>query len=412
MSLLASNPRVNPLPLLTLLLSLSALWNSAQAADWPNLRGPTHDSMSSETDWKASDKVPELWKSEVGLGYSAVVVADGRAYTTGHNGSDTDTIFCFDALTGEVLWKHSYPHPLDDLYFQGGTTGTPTVEGEVVYSVARRGQLFCLDAKTGAVRWQKHLTDDFGCKMPDWGFTGAPRIHGDLLLLAAGEAGLALKKEDGSVAWKSEGKEEAGYAAPYLFERDGRILAIFSNADGYTCVDPETGASIWFYKQKTRYGVNATEPVVWGDHVFLSTGYGKGASLLEWKGSGEPEEIWRSRDMCNQMNPSLLIDGYLYGIDGNEGQDRTGLKCLEMKSGEIQWLDESLGHGATIAANGQLIALSEAGELLIGPISPASFEPTFRQQVVAPKCWTIPILANGILYCRNSRGDLVALDLR
>ena len=412
MSLLPSPVSVNP-PRLALLAALAlSLPIASPASDWPILRGPDHNSISNETGWKSTGERPVLWKAEVGLGHSAIVVANGKAYTLGHNGSDTDTIWCFDALTGDVVWKHSYPHPLDDLYFPGGTTGTPTVDGGLVYSVARRGQLFCLDAKSGEVMWQKHLTDDFGCKMPDWGFTGAPRVHGDLLLLTAGEAGLALNKMNGSVVWQSEGKEEAGYAVPHLFERDGKTLALFSNKDGYTCVDPATGSHLWFYKQKTRYGVNATEPIVSGDRIFISTGYGKGASLLKWEGSGEPEEIWRSRDMCNQMNPSLLIDGHLYGVDGNEGQDRTGLKCLVMETGEIKWLEEGVGHGAAIASDGKLIVLTEGGELLIAPISPLGFKPVLRQQAVGPKCWTIPVLSHGILYCRNSTGEVAALDLR
>lgn len=412
MRLLSPSVTVNPRRFALMVILASFVVHAAMAAEWPILRGPNHDSISTETGWKSAGERPILWKAEVGLGHSAIVVADGRAYTLGHNGSDTDTIWCFDALSGTVLWKHSYPHPLDDLYFPGGTTGTPTIDDGVVYSVARRGQLFCLDAKSGEVKWQKHLTDDFGCKMPDWGFTGAPRVHGDLLLLTAGEAGLALNKRDGSVAWQSEGKEEAGYATPHLFERDGKILALFSNKDGYTCVDPASGSTLWFYKQKTRYGVNATEPIVSGDRIFISTGYGKGASLLKWEGSGEPEEIWRSRDMCNQMNPSLLIDGHLYGIDGNEGQDRTGLKCLVMETGETLWLEESIGHGAAIASDGKLIVLTEDGELLIAPISPEAFKPIHRQQAVGPKCWTIPVLSDGVLYCRNSTGQVAAIDLR
>ena len=71
----------------------------------------------------------------------ALSIADGRAITTGHNGKDTDTVYCFDAASGKELWTHSYPHPLDDLYYPGGTTGTPTIDGEVVYHVARRGQI-------------------------------------------------------------------------------------------------------------------------------------------------------------------------------------------------------------------------------------------------------------------------------
>jgi hypothetical protein len=38
--------------------------------------------------------------------------------------------------------------------------------------------------------------------------------------------------------------------------------------------------------------------------------------------------------------------------------------------------------------------------------------PTTRAQVLGGKCWTAPVLANGRLLCRNSKGEVVCLDLR
>ena len=179
----------------------------ASGADWPRFRGPNLDGISAETEWKTEGEIEVLWKAQVGLGHAGFVIADGRAITTGHNGKDTDTVFCFDAVSGKEIWKHSYPHPLDDLYYPGGTTGTPTIDDDVIYHLARRGQLFCLEAANGKVRWSRDLTKDLGYDMPTWGFTGSPLIVGDHLYLNAGDAGLALNKGDGSVIWKSKNGE-------------------------------------------------------------------------------------------------------------------------------------------------------------------------------------------------------------
>ena len=70
------------------------------------------------------------------------------------------------------------------------------------------------------------------------------------------------------------------------------------------------------------------------------------------------------------------------------------------------------GNGGVIVADGKLIALSGDGELSIAPASPSGFKPTSHAKVLGPKCWTAPVLANGLVYCRNSRGELVAVDLR
>lgn len=396
-------------------LAVSMIFCSGSLAeDWPRFRGPELDGISKESGWSSQGNLKISWQAKVGLGHAGFVVASGRAITTGHNGKDTDTVYCFDATSGKEIWKHSYPHPLDDLYYAGGTTGTPTIDGDVVYHVARRGQLFCLDATTGAVKWSKHLSEDFGYKMPTWGFTGSPLVDGDRLLLTAGDAGIALNKRDGSVVWQSK-NEEAGYSSPYPISRGGRELAIVSNKRGYVCINRATGEEMWRVKWLTRYGVNAASPIVSGNLLFISSGYGKGATLMRFpddQATSKPDQVWKSRDFATQMNAVMLIEDHIFGMHGNEGQDGSGLKCLHLESGESKWTDTSFGHGAALAADGKLIVLSEQGELSIGAVSTAGFQSSVRKKVLGAKCWTVPTLANGLLYCRTDKGEIAVVDLR
>ncbi|MDF1816022.1 MAG: PQQ-like beta-propeller repeat protein [Verrucomicrobiales bacterium] len=391
---------------------VSLLPTSPKADDWPIFRGPDKNGISKETQWSIpAGKAPVAWKAEVGLGYSAATVANGKVFLTGHDGKASDRIFCFDEATGEQLWVHEYPQPLGDLYFQGGTTASVTSSGDRLFHVAREGDIFCLNAADGKVIWQTHLQNDHGYSKPTWGFSGAPLPHGDILYVTAGESGLALNQAEGKVIWKSE-DAEAGYATPYLFEKDGRELVIFTNKRYYNCVEAASGKQLWQVKWMTRYGVNAADPIVSGDYIFISSGYGKGATLLKWTGEGDPENLWKSRDMRTQMNAAILIDGYLYGVDGNESADGTSLKCMEMLSGETKWSETEIGHGTVSVANSHLIVLSEQGELQIAPVSPEKYDPVFRQFVVKPRVWTVPVLANGRVYCRNEGGELTVVDLR
>ncbi len=403
----SSFARVNPALLFAAFLFPG---ESALSGDWPRYRGPGLDGVSTEEGLRTSGEAKVLWSVEVGLGYSAPVIGGGRVVISGHDGKGTDTLFCFDEKTGEPRWKFSYPQPLGDLYFQGGTTGTATIDGDRVYHVAREGELFCFDAGSGKVVWQKHLNKDFDYTKPTWGFSGAPLVWDDWLFVNAGDAGINLRKGDGSVVWKS-GNEEAGYSTPHPVVRDGWRLVIFSNKRGYVCVDASNGTEVWRYKWMTRYGVNAADPIVRGDSVFITSGYGKGATLVKWTGEGEPEKVWQSREMQAQMNAPVLIDGHLYGVSGNEGQDGTGLRCLEFATGTVKWSDPSVGHGTVAAVRGKLIVLTESGELQIAPATPSEYKPVFRQQVVEPKVWTVPVFANGRGYCRNASGKLVVLDL-
>jgi outer membrane protein assembly factor BamB len=398
---------------LAAILLACLLGPAATAEDWPRWRGPNLNGISSEKGWLQrwpKDGPPVAWKGSVGVGFSTVSVAQGRLYTMGHK-DGKDTVHCLDAVSGKPVWSHSYEAELGDLYFDGGPTATPTVHDGRVYTVSRWGDLFCFDAANGKVHWSKSLKKDPNPRVPAWGFACSPFIHDNLLLLNAGKAGLALEKDSGKVVWASAADEEAGYSTPVPFKRGDDWFMVVSSGKAYAAVNIKTGKELWSFRWITTYGVNAADPILaGGDQVFISSGYGKGAALVA-TGEAKPKEVWRNRSMRNQFNSCVLLDGHLYGIDGDTTMDAT-LRCLELKTGKVLWTHEGLGSGALMAADGKLIVLSDAGELLLAPVSPKEFKPSARAKVLGGKCWTVPVLANGRIYCRNAAGDLVCVDVR
>jgi outer membrane protein assembly factor BamB len=384
---------------------------AARADDWPHWRGPQRNGLSAEQGWL--DRWPAegpriAWKASVGTGFSSFAVSGGRAYTLGH-ADGTDTVYAFEAATGRVEWKHSYPSDLGDRFFEGGPTSTPTVDGDRVFMLGRWGDLFCLEAASGKVVWSKNIAKEAGIRVPGWGFSGSPLVHEDLLVLNVGEAGLAVEKASGKIAWKSA-SAEAGYSTPLPFKHGDSALALVSSGKAYLAVDLRTGREAWRFRWITQYGVNAADPVVDGDHVFISSGYGKGAALLKL-GAGEPESVWSGKVLRTQMNPCVLIDGFLYGVDGDAGQ-KAALKCVELAGGRERWSRPEVGSGSVAAAGGKLIVLSDQGELMVAPPSPEGFKPTARARVLEGKCWTVPVLSNGQIYCRSAAGDVAVVDVR
>jgi len=393
---------------------LPGLWFAitAVADDWPHYRGPHYDGVSRETGWL--DQWPEggpliAWRASAGIGFSSFAVADGRVSTMG-NADDRDTVWCLNAETGEPVWKHTYAAPLDPNLFEGGPTSTPTIAGDAVYTFSRRGEVVCLNAATGAVNWTTNVVDETGVPIPPWGFASSPLVVDRLVVVNAGAAGVALDRNSGKVVWQSAG-DEGAYATPVPFlSEGGRMCALIVSATTLSAVSVDDGRERWQHRWLTRFGVNAADPIVAGGRVLISSGYGKGAALLK-PGEGEPAVVWKSRELRTQINPAILIEGFVYGIHGDT-TDVATLRCLELATGDVKWEHDGIGSGSVIAADGKLIVLTDTGELIVAPASPDGFTPTARSRMLDGKCWTTPVLANGRIYCRNAAGDIVCVDVR
>ncbi len=389
---------------ITTLLCISAI-----ADDWQCYRGPNHDGISKETgwisNWQGSPKT--LWKAEIGTGFCTVSVSKGKVYTMG-NQNDTDTVFCFDENTGELKWKYSYPCKLAPDSFEGGPTATPTVDGNKVYTFSRFAHLNMLDAETGKLIWSKNLMDEVGAARPQWGFASSALILNDLLLLNFGEAGTALDKNTGKVIW-SNGKGASGYATPVPFST-GTInaVAIFG-AKTLSAVNITDGKKLWDVEWRTSYDVNAADPLIFGNQIFISSGYNRGCAVFEFQ-NNELKKLWENKNMRNHYATCVYYNGYIYGFDGNAGGG--DLRCIDPTTGQVKWNQTGLKPGGLMIADGKIVALADGGKLLIADASPNGYKELSSYQVLTGKCWTMPVLANGKIFCRNARGNLVCLDVR
>jgi outer membrane protein assembly factor BamB len=381
------------------------------ADDWPQWRGPNRDGVSREKGWTADwprEGPKLLWKTSVGTGFSSMAVSIGRLYTMG-NTDNTDTVYCLDAETGAVVWKHSYPCSLVAVRHEGGPGATPTVEGGRVYTLSREGQVFCFEAATGKILWQTEVPEEAGSWRPFYGFTSSPLVLGDLVILNAGPTGLAFRKTTGEIVWRS-GRKPSGYAAAVPFQA-GTAVALFTPHE-LVAVRVDNGKALWRHPWATRWDLNIADPVVVGDKLLISSGYDRGSALLRLDG-GEPKPVWENQELRSHFSTPVLFDGHLYGFDGNtHSLADCSLKCLDAGTGAVKWKATELQIGALIVADGKLIALDHRGELFVAPASPSAFQPLARAHVLGGKCWTAPVLANGRLYARNAQGNAVCLDVR
>ncbi len=375
--------------------------------DWPVWRGSDQNGISKETGWNPQG-AKKLWTKELGAGYSAVSVKDGKLYTMGRE-SDADkdgkdTVYCLDAKTGKEIWSYSYPCPAGSFK---GPRATPVCDGAFVYTLSREGLLICFDAASGKVKWETDVLGQSSTQNAKWGLSSSPCVEGDLILLNVGSSGVAVDKNSGKIQWKSAGKPS--YATPVVFDYNGSRLAAIFSAPGLQVVEVKTGKKINAFAWETKYDINGADPLIIGEKIFISSGYDRGCALLDFS-SGELKKMWENNLLKAQFSSGVHIDGSIYGVDG-QGKAKGFLRCLSVADGSEQW-NNPLEFGSLMAADGKLIVLSETGILHFVEATAKKYNELSKMDTgLGSLCWTAPVLANGIIYCRNDKGTLVAIDV-
>ena len=105
-----------------------------------------------------------------------------------------------------------------------------------------------------------------------------------------------------------------------------------------------------------------------------------------------------------------MIDGYLYGQDGNAGR-RSRFRCLDPKDGATVW-QASLKFGSPRYADQKIFHLNEKGLLTIMKATSKAYEEISSKKILNKRCWTAPTISGGRLYARDAQGNLVCIDLK
>ncbi len=401
---------------------------TSEASDWPQWRGPDKDGISRETgllkEWP--DGGPQvLWRVPLGEGFSGISVIGGRVYTMFSEGDD-EFVVCLNAANGEEIWRFRSDANYIESMGGNGPRATPTIDGELLFTVTAQGKLYALNTENGEKVWSHDLQGEFGSKIPRWGTCTSPLVEGDLLLVEVGgtdgKSIVAFDKTSGDVVWSSL-TDVLGYSSPIAVTIDGiRQLIVFTGTR-LVSVSPDNGQLYWTYPWQTEYDVNAATPVyIPPDKIFISSGYGKGAAVVQVRLKASPEsgaeenegeknrveinveEIWKNEEMKNHFATSVLHGDYVYGFDN------AILKCIDANTGMEKWKTRGFGKGTLMLADAHLIILSDRGKLGLAEATPSGYNEVASEEILSGLCWTVPTLANGNLYARNEK-EMVCLDM-
>lgn len=390
----------------------------AFGADWPGFLGPHRNGVSAETGllqtWPKQGP-PLLWERPVGEGYSAPVIA-GKRLILFHRVGDEEVVEALDAVTGKDGWKFTYPtNYVDDFGKGNGPRSTPLVVGEQVFTLGAEGELHCLGLESGKKVWHRSLSKDYRLRRGFFGVGTSPLVEGDLLLINVGakDAGIvAFDRKTGKEMWKAT-DHEASYSSPIAVTIDGTRHLFFFTREGLVSLDPKDGTIRFSKRWRSRFeaSANAATPVVVNDHLFLSASYNTGAILLKVRKDGV-DEVWSNDEsLSNHFTTSIHKDGFLYGFDGR--QEKGGrLRCVEFKTGKVRWNKDGLGCGCMMLADGNLILLSEHGDLLLVEPTPEAYREKARaDRLLTGPCRAPLALSDGRLYARGSK-KLICWNLK
>ncbi len=389
-------------------------------SEWNQYRGPNRDGLSSEKNllnkWP-TDGPEILWKVSVGDGYSGITLFNDRLFTM-WDVEDSQFLFCLNALNGKELWRYQVDSNFVSSWGDG-PMATPVVDDNIVYAVSAQGMLHAVNATDGKLAWKKDLEKEFGFVLPNYGYAPSPLVDGDKLFIQVGGRKsytfLALNKKTGELIWHSSITDTPAYSSPIVVTVGEIRQVIFMSTAGLFCLSPEDGSLFWYYEWESMCPsagqMNSISPFfIEPDLLFVSGGSGSvtGAAsvkLLEEEGQIILQELWHNQEMNNVFNPSVSLDGYVYGFHGKI------LRCVDVNNGKVKWEVKGFGNGSLIAADDKLIILGEKGKLGLVVADSEMYNEVSKLQILKGRCWTPPSLANGKLYVRNQK-EMICLKIK
>lgn len=369
-----------------------------------------------------------LWKQPTGPGWSGFAIQEGLCVTM-EEFEGQDSIVALDLADGSLRWRTplggKHFHPLGG----GGPSATPTIEGDRVYTQSSTGIVGCCELLTGKLIWKVDLLKKAGIRQAEaeagvsWGRSGSPLIYEDFVVVPfGGESGkrldslIALGRSTGEERWRG-GTEQISYASPSLMTLQGVEQIVMVNESSVTGHEPATGAVLWSYDWpgQSNGGPNVSQPVsINQSMVLLSSGYGKGALMLDFSNSTRSTFVvtpkWKNTTLLkSKFTNAILFEGYLYALSDGI------LECVRAEDGKRMWKDGKngrLGHGQILVVGKHLLISTEDGRCVLGRADPDAFHKVGEFPVLSGITWnTIAIVGNRILMRNGEQSACIEVPI-
>jgi outer membrane protein assembly factor BamB len=422
----------------SLLLPALLFTSFANAADWPEWRGPDGQGQSSAKGLPAtwSETSGIVWKAVIpGRGHSTPVLAgdqlwlttaiekpateaEAKARLTTNTGDQPLTVLssvsiralCVDPASGKVLhdiellnvkdpqWAHqlnSYASPSPILH-----------EGRLYASHGSFGTA-CLDTATQKILWKNEELH----VMHENGPGSTPVLHGGRLIVhfdgSDAQFIAAFDAATGKVAWKTlrsgemdpRPQQKKAYGTPLIVTISGQPVVVSPAADWVYGYEPATGRELWKLPYEGLGFSMSVRPVADSERIYFSTSFGKSQVIaLNYADRTTPEIAWRNNKNAPKMCSPVLANGLLFYVD-----DGGIVSCVDPKTGESLYKERIGGKysASPIVADGQIYFASREGVVTVIPAS-KDFK-ILAKNTLEGSLMASPIAVDGTLYLRTDK---------
>jgi outer membrane protein assembly factor BamB len=387
------------------------------SVEWPQWRGVHRDGvvkwLGLLADWPRTG--PErLWRADGGESYSSFAVLGGRVYTL-LSSNNQEQVVCWNAATGEEIWRQGYDRPNANIEYGNWPRSTPTLDGDRIYTVGPSGRFQCRMSADGHLLWEHDLVQQYGGRVPRWGIASSPLVDGNLVIVTPGGADghsvAAFDKGTGREVWTAL-NDPPGYSSPIAITVGGERQVVVFTGDSLVGLKADKGLERWRYPWPTEFQVNAATPLEFTAKVngrpeqflFITSGYTQGCALLNVTTEGPTgcvvRLVYQSNELCSHFSSPVRYRDHVYGFN------ETVLTCMDLRTGEVRWKKRGFQKGSLLLAeepNGSamLVVLGEEGNLALFAATPEDRPEIAKARPLRRRCWPQPVLAEGRLYIRD-----------
>jgi hypothetical protein len=425
-------------------IGLCAVTLSANAANWPQLRGTdanpqVKDNPNLPEKWSTTENVK--WVADIpGLGWSSPVVWGDKVFLTTVDAAGNWEkpkeglynpvgrkiavdevhawiVYCFDLNSGDVLWKHKVKegkpvtirHPKNTY-----ASETPTTDGERVYFLFGDVGLFVFDMEGNQV-WNYDIAPQK--TLSNWGPAGSPIVYkGHVYLLYDNEETSWLAKlnaKSGETVWKVERDEVSSWATPYIWENEQRTEIVTNGKNRIRSYDLD-GKLLWEMDGRMSWACIAT-PMSHDGLLFVNSGYfmdkhrpvyaikpgASGDITLDEEETSNEFVAWYQPEAGNYNTSPVIYKGLYYSL-----LDRGKFEVYDPATGELVYSQKKIREkgrasftSSPWAYNDKIFCLSEQGDTYV--VEAGTEFKVLHQNSLGEMCMSSPAILDDKIVIRT-----------